>query len=107
VSLDGGHRGNIPHDYVANVTFIDDGKGTKRIEVASLYATWPTLEEERTQRALQETFAWSEQEKRFILLSKHEKRYEKKQICHFTSEVGRDDSARCYTLQPPQIPAHQ
>jgi hypothetical protein len=96
VSRNGGNRGGVPHDYVANVEFIDDGKGSKIIKVVSLYATRPTREEERTQRALDEEFAWSERDRRFILVRKHEQRHEKSKICDFVTEPGRKDIIQCY-----------
>jgi hypothetical protein len=98
VSRDGGTREEIPHDYVANLEFVDDETGNKRINVVSLYATWPTREEERTQRALEEEFAWSEVDKTFILVRKREQVYEKGKSCYSATEPGRKDVSQCYQV---------
>jgi hypothetical protein len=96
VSRDGGNRGGVPHYYVANLEFVDDGNGNKGINVVGLYATWPTREEERTQRALEEQFVWSELDRRFILVTKREQLHEKGKNCYSVTEPGREDIIQCY-----------
>ena len=100
VSRDGGNRGGVPHDYVANLEFSADGNGNKKINVVSLYATRPTGEEVRTQRALEEEFAWSEQDRRFILVRKREQVHEKGKNCYSITEPGRKDIIQCYSSLP-------
>jgi hypothetical protein len=49
------------------------------------------LEEERTQRVLEEEFAWSERDSQFVLVRKYEQLHVKSKTCDFVTEVGSKD----------------
>ena len=92
---DGGNHGT-PHDYLANVEFIDDQKGAKRIKVASLYTTRFHREEQRMQYNLTEEFAWSEKAQMYQSIKQQEVRYENGQTCVSYSKGAAKEESNCY-----------
>lgn len=95
----GGHTENA-HRYVANVDFTRNDRPAKEIRVNSIYVTFPTAVEQRTQTAVTEEFAWSEKEQRYLVMRKREYKYEKGEACDFSWEQGRKDYRQCYKVEP-------
>lgn len=99
----GGQSGN-PHSYVAKVDFTNDDKLAKRIRVNSIYATWPHRQEQRTQIEVDEVFAWSEKEQRYVGVRRREYKYAKGELCDSFIDLEQQQKSKenrnCSKIEP-------
>jgi len=101
----GGHDEHA-HRYVANVDFARDDKPGKRISVNSIYVTSPRRLEQRTQIEVDEVFAWSEKEQRYVAVRRREYKYEKGELCGSSMDLERQQKTteNCYKIEVPSKP---
>jgi tetratricopeptide (TPR) repeat protein len=85
---DQGARGGTPHDYLANVEFID---AARIIRVTSMYVTRPHMEEKRSQGTLSERFAWSDKEQTYKLVGQSQVAYENGRECFSRKNAPKEE----------------